>query len=225
MNQKEMDKSLSQIDNMQIAPNLTVKDWKELNLNYPASPAWGRAADLFQARIFTRFIEPADILISASKKDSSKLVGFAVLALDFIVIETIQGFREGHIKHTKRNSEGKEYPISGALIKTFLTRDPSFSAFFRTRDHAKQIYDAVRCNISHMGQTAVNVRVNIKNPVSMIAMDSESGEITINRNLFHEAVIDSLNRYCREIREGNDLTLRNNFFNKMNAICGIRNTT
>lgn len=211
---------MSDIDSMEIALGFTVGDWKKLNLEDPTSKNWEKAIYVFESRINSRFIEPADILIDAHKRDSSKKVGFAVLTLDFIVIETIQGFREGHIKHTKKNTEGKEYPISSPLIKTFLTDEPSFKLFFKTREYAKDIYDAVRCNIAHMGQTAAAVRVNIDYDI-MIHRDDDSKIVTINRNLFHKATIDAFERYRDELKDMRKNRLRDNFLKKMNYICGI----
>jgi hypothetical protein len=83
-------------DNLEIAPGYTVKCWKNLTLDsrQPDSTDWKKALQILDARISQRFLDPVDELIKADESRSRKTFGFAILAIDFLVIETLQGFRE-----------------------------------------------------------------------------------------------------------------------------------
>ncbi|MFH1704191.1 MAG: hypothetical protein ABIB41_12350 [Nitrospirota bacterium] len=211
MIKKETDKSKSDIDSMEIAPRFKVKHWKKLNLDDPANPDWHKAVDVFKSRIFSRFIEPADILIEAYKKDSSKKVGFAVLALDFIVIETIQGFIEG--KLDRSDPPGP--------FKRFLTTAHEFKDVVRSEGFAMCIYGAFRSGIIHQGQTDGNFRVRADGKMIQRRGKAPKYDITINRTKFHEAVKSAFERYCYELSDLSNKELRCNFRKKMDYICGI----
>jgi hypothetical protein len=201
------------IDSMQIAPRFTVTAWKRLweRTDLGENGRWARAIVVFRKRIFSRFIEPADILIDAYTKDSSKKVGFAVLALDFIVIETLQAFIEG--KLSRNDSSG--------LCKRFLTTAEEFKDEIKTHGFAVCLYGAYRCGISHQGQTDGDFRVRADGNMIQRRGIGPKYDITINRTKFHEGVKKAFNRYCNKLRRPHETDLRAHFLKKMNAICGI----
>jgi hypothetical protein len=43
-----------------IAPGISKDEWLRLNLDDPYSPDWNRAIEIFNERIRSRYIEPAD---------------------------------------------------------------------------------------------------------------------------------------------------------------------
>ncbi len=199
------------IDDMEIAPRFMVADWKKLNLSDPKNNDWQKAISIFERRIHSRFVEPANILISVHRNDSSKKVGFAVLILDFIVIETLQGFRDGELH--------RDNP--GELFKKFLTTAIEFANHVPTEAFAGFIYSVFRSSISHQGQTGGNFRV-----VASGDMIERRGwnDVRINRTKFHDAVKKALDRYCSELRDFSNTSLRNNFKKKMDYICGLQTT-
>ena len=205
---------MSKMDNMKIAPRYTteggwytVRDWKNLNIKDSQNTDWETAVDIFHSRILSRFIEPADILL----KSRGKAVGFAVLSLDFIVIETIQGFIEG--KLDRDDSSGP--------FKRFLTSAIEFREVIRSEGFAGCVYGAFRCGISHQGQTDGNFRVLTTGEMVQKISAGPRPDIAINRTLFHKAVKEAFERYCKELREGKKAVLRKKFFTKMNAVCGV----
>ncbi len=207
------------IDDMEIATGFKVRDWKALQLRPESeNKDWEKAVHVFKDRIFSRFIEPVDILIAAR----GKKVGFAVLALDFIVIETLQAFIKGDISRDN----------SSELIKDFFITAPEFKESVDKKELAKDLYDYFRCGILHQGQTGsiskkgelfVDFRVNIKFD-EMIYRERNKDSvycITINRTKFHEAVTKAFNRYSDDLLNQVTSNLRGNFIKKMNTICGI----
>jgi len=119
---------------VKIAPGYDNSDWKALKLDRaaPDTPNWRTAIGILKARIHDRFLDPADALIALGKKYRPQRFGFAVLAIDFLVIETLQGFRDGLVDH-----------------KVFTNCVP------RDRDPqtlAGQVYHDYRCGLLHSAE-------------------------------------------------------------------------
>src|SRR5262245_35426038 len=106
-------------DEMEIAPGFKVAAWKGLVLDVskPDAADWQFALQVFEARVAGRFLNPVDELIKLEKTRSRKTFGFAILSLDFIVAEALQGIRCGLANH-KGQSE--------RLLTSFLLQWPTF---------------------------------------------------------------------------------------------------
>ena len=189
--------------------------WKTLKLN-PATPDsvdWNTAIEIFEARIRRRFLDPVDELVKFERGRSKQTFGFAILAIDFLVIETLQGFREGTINHNKE---------SGKLFTSFLIRWDAFKECVPTSGDPKklagQVYRDYRCALHHSGSTEGALRVGIKGPVFSFTSEHD---IKINRTCFHEHLKCEFEAYLVQLRKPDKNGLRHNFINKMNAIYGI----
>src|SRR5882762_428823 len=91
-------------NDFEIAPGFWASEWNALELDpVTLSDSWSRAADALRQRIEQRFLNPADKLIESEDRHPRKTFGFAILALDCLVIETIQGFRDGIEDHKGRS--------------------------------------------------------------------------------------------------------------------------
>lgn len=114
----------------QIARKYTTADWKRLQLDpgQPGSEAWTKAVGMFRARMEERFFTPVDALIDL-QEDSSRTHGFVVLAIDCLLIETLQGFRRGFADHRGKSEE---------LFKGFLTNWDVFFAMRAARREAER---------------------------------------------------------------------------------------
>jgi hypothetical protein len=196
-------------DDLEIAPGITVAVWKRLDLTNPMGADWEVAIRIFEHRIRSRFIEPANLLIQHEQYKERGTFGFAILALDCMVIETLQGFREGMIDHS-----GK----SGALITACL-RQGCFAEWFTSKAEANSFYHGYRCALHHAGQTDGDLRIRRSGPA--VVRDSSSGAIAVNRTAFHDLVKTDLADYAKELRSGSNPELRENFRKKMNALCGV----
>jgi len=204
-------------DDMEIAPGYTVRCWRSLHLDAtrPDSEDWRKAIEIFEARIRRRFLEPADRLIEMEKDRPRKTFGFTILAIDFLVLETLQGFREGKLNH-----KGK----SRLLIKKFLNDWDVFqkcllsSPKFNTNDPAGRIFREYRCALLHSGSTDGAFRVHARGPTFQFENENE---VIINRTRFHENLKCEFNAYLQDLFLPANDVLRKNFHNKMNHICGI----
>src|SRR4051812_6575358 len=108
---------------MQIAPGIDARDWSELQFNKPED--WARAVSIFEARVRGRFTDAIDVLTADDEPKSAtkRRWGFAILAIDSLLVETPQAFRRAHT-----DTDG----LSKALSVKFLTKQPAFSTFFTT---------------------------------------------------------------------------------------------
>lgn len=202
-------------DDINISPRYTIARWKALSLNTenPNENDWNTAVDILDDRITERFIKPAQYLIDAPIQGSQPTFGFAILALDFIVIETVQGFREGKIKHNNG--------VSSQLFKKFCAEwEPFTQSVFAPLTHDKaagNLYSQGRCAIHHKGSTE-SLIVGITG--DMISF-GEDENIRINRTEFHDRLVNEFKRYLVELRDPASSDLRGNFQKKMNSICGM----
>lgn len=223
---------------MEIAPGFTDDDWKRLLPSLdtknpdclakcsPEVQAWDKAIDVFKTRIETRFIKPLDLLLKIHKEQKSDFEnesdpdkklsldicrirpGFATLTIDFVVIETLAGFRKGKIDH-----EGQ----SKSLIKSFLVNSWEFPEI-DNYDIAESIYKEFRCQVAHKGQTDGKVIISDLGSKMLVVKD---GCTSLNRTKFHEAVSKAFHKYCRDLYKPKNTWLRINFLKKMNSICGV----
>lgn len=198
-------------DDVEIAPRHTAAEWKVLKLDEPNSSDWSKAIEIFDSRIRRRFIDPVDVLIAHEIGHTRGTFGFAILAIDCIIVETIEGFREGEFDHDK---------ISERLITSFLNERGEFKEFFNGT--GVKFYGWYRCALLHSGQTDGDYRIQRRGP---LLKHRDNGRVDINRTAFHEAIKREFELYLQELAETNNKTLRINFRKVMDAICGIQNGT
>jgi hypothetical protein len=203
-------------DDLEIAPEYTVGCWRSLKLNpnEPAAADWKTAVAIFDARIRCRFLDPVDELMRTEKCRSRQTFGFAILAIDFLVIETLQGFREGEIDH---NGKSKR------LIKSFLKQWDAFkNCLPEDADPdtlAKRIYKGYRCALHHSGATDGALRVGISGPVFAF---ENAHKVKINRTCLHMNLKREFEAYLGDLCAPDKSELRGMFLRKMNAICGLQ---
>lgn len=199
-------------DNFEIAPGHRVRGWKSLSLDEtdPAAADWSKAISILDARIRRRFIEPAQLLIDSENGKGRGTNGFAILAIDFLLIETIQGFRKGLTDHTGQ---------SGKLFAAFLVDWPAFAACVpptkKAADLAKSVYTQGRCALYHAGTTD---RIVVKKSGKMLVFHDDK-RIEINRSLLHQELTNAFDEYLVALKRPEHVELRTNFRNKMNHIC------
>lgn len=212
----------SQTNDHLISSKHRVSTWTAINLTLECNKAsWVTATSILKDRICSRFLKPANDLIVLSednpaKKEEQALeapYGFAILALDFLVAETIQGFREGEVDHTGKSTK---------LCTSFFQRLPMENdGGLINAALAKTLYSQGRCALHHAEQTDnIIIRKGDRFPLL-----SQSGNtIELNRSKFHNAVKSEFIAYLTELTESNVSELRQNFITKMNALCGVMGT-
>jgi hypothetical protein len=193
-------------DELRIAPrghgkHWTVDDWKELDFDKEAG--WQKAIDIFEDRIRFRFLEPA-------RSMDHEGAGFAIMALDCLLIETLQQFFEGVPENRGQ---------SGAYFRCFLTRT-RFGDFFSV-ETADFFYQLIRCGILHQAEIGGSSRLLIRRGTPLVKMAADGKGLIINRRLFHRELVDEFDDYVTRLRENNppDLELRRRFKRKMDTIC------
>ena len=198
---------------LQISPKYTVAFWRglELDPDNPEQEEWLKAVDVLRDRIQGRFIKPAQTLIDVDKANHQQTYGFAILALDCLVLETIQGFREGVTSHTRQ---------SGRLFREFLSGWKPFIDCLRddmvATKKADEFFSQGRCALHHSGATE-KMTVGVSGPM----MRFDEDQISVNRTLFHKELESEFDRYLETLADPLSVDLRKKFLLKMSTICGL----
>lgn len=190
---------------MRISPHFTVDDYR--SLAFSTEEEWQKAVKILEDRIRGRFLRVIEFI------ESYEYSGFAILALDCLLIETLQQFREGVPKTPVRKS--KEYFVR------FLT-ETSFGKFFN-RNLANMFYEQIRCGILHQAEIKGSSRVLIRPQAPLVSLADDRNGLVVNRELFHGQLIKEFEDYVSLLRKNNppDEKLRRNFKRKMDYICHI----
>ncbi len=191
---------------MRISPKYTVSDWQQLNLDQDEND-WQKAVEILNDRIRGRYFSPIEMLISADDEKfiGERSFGFAILALDCLLVETFQSFIDG-----AESSEGK----SKQVFVQFLTTRPKFKAHF-DKTLAEKFYSEYRSGILHQGEIQGDGLVW---SVGSLVMQLNN-RIAINRTAFHNALKDEFDDYLAQLRSPQETELRANFRKKMDGIC------
>lgn len=191
---------------MEIAPNFTAQQWRNLNLA-DSEHDWQIAIDVLNSRINARFIEPVNTLIKFEEnvKASERHFGFSILAIDLLLIETIQAFKDGLV-----STEGK----SKKTFTKFLAESSYFSEYFPSTDSRDNFYTDFRCGILHQAE--------IQSSALLWSIGDlytrEDGFEVLNRTAFHKALIADFDAYILKLRAPKEQTLRNNMKAKMDSV-------
>lgn len=191
---------------IRISPHYTVNHWR--SISFTTEEEWQKAIDIFEDRIYGRFLKVVEFI------EHYEYAGFAVLALDCLLIETMQQFLEGESETPPRKS--------GEYFVRFLT-ETSFGKFF-DKHMADMFYEQIRCGILHQAEIKSSSRVRINKNFKKLARLSDDGKgLIINRKLFHKQLITEFKSYVTKLRKNNppDKKLRGNFRRKMDYICQV----
>jgi hypothetical protein len=201
-------------DDIYISPKYKVERWKALDLDPENHNQNDRntAVDILDDRITERFLKPARYLINAPLEGSQPTFGFAILALDFLVIETIQGFRNGVPNH-----KGKSEKLIVGFLKKWNAFTQCVPPGTDVKEKAQRLYFDGRCALHHSGTTD-SLIVGVSG--EMITFNDDQ-TIRINRTKFHEQLVEEFKRYLLELRNPDSVDLRQKFKRKMNSICGV----
>src|ERR1035438_3316012 len=93
-----VDKNARGSDSLKLSPKYTVKDWNDA---FNDREEWDIAINIVEDRIKGRWLDAADRLLNEPHS------GFAILALDCIILESLWGFMNG--KAVPRGREGQVY--------------------------------------------------------------------------------------------------------------------
>ncbi len=190
------------MDALQISPKYTAGDWQRLNVSSPKD--WMTAADIVRDRLNGRFLQFANHCLESEHSE------FVVLAIDCLLVETIQQFKDG-----VTNGHGQS--------KKLVTRFLKGSRFAQDFDHKAReaFYRDIRCGLLHQAEAKGKWVVRRAQP-SMLQVVKDGQVYIIDIKRFHAGVEDSLKDYLACIRKPASSLLRSNLWKKMNHICDIR---
>lgn len=193
---------------MEIAPGFTGEEWRKLSLDDSGHHDWQRAVDVLRDRLWKRYVEPVNMLICNEPLDpTERAIGFTVLAIDCLLVETYTCFRLGIV-----NSSGQ----SQRIFTTFLVKRPRFGSYFDATQ-AKRFYLDYRCGILHQAEIPSDCRIWSIGPLR----EERNGVTYVNRNAFHTELKAEIEEYLSELRAGRDEALRTHFRHKMDRISGL----
>jgi hypothetical protein len=181
-----------------------------LDIKDARTSEWQEVLSAFQRRIRERFLWPIRELARHDKRERDERptrAGFSILALDCLLIDTIQSFREGRI------STGEISPA--ASFKSFLNT-PRFLDF-NSKDR-EEFFQYVRNALLHNGETRKDWKIQISSD-GLLFKDKNTKTRTINRRLFHCGVLREFRILCRELESSTKV--RQGFLRRMDALCGL----
>jgi hypothetical protein len=187
---------------MLISRNFSVDDWKALTFSSEAD--WQKAVTIFLDRMETRYLEHIRRILSR------RTSGFAALALDCAVIETMEQFRRGEPKTPYR--EGRKYFVS-FLTETLFSPDVS-------KKQARVFYKNIRCGLLHQTE-AEDSLVKRNNTRPLIAFTKDRKGVIVNAKVFHQRLEQVIREYAEKLKDPNSQKEREAFRTKMNFICRI----
>lgn len=193
----------------ELASNFTVGRYQELrtSLEHHTPASWAELLSALRRRVAERFLRPMRDLARFDQEDElPNRPGFAILALDCLLIDTIMAFREGRVG-TGTTSPARSF-------RTFLMSQ-RFRDFNGT--DRKDFFDHVRNAILHNGETRKDWKVRID---TARLMEKNGTTRTINRRLFHAAVIREWRDLYHEIA-GGEREARRRFLQRMDSMAGL----
>lgn len=138
--------------------------------------------------------------------------GFAIMALDCLLIETLEQFYKGKIR-TGQGMDEKSF-------FDFFQRSSKLKIFFDSQDKATIFYTQIRCGLLHQAQTKKKSTIHIRNEAMLQWVNPQNFEegIKIQRRLFHDEIVDIYNSYVNKLKDPSSLNLKRKFQRKMDFI-------
>lgn len=186
---------------MRISTKYTSDDWK--GLTFQKEDEWLLAIDIFYERIKERFLDPIDCI------EDHDYSGFAVIALDCLLIEMLEQFRVG----IGRTPSGK----SKEFFMNFLT-ETGLGVYFDHRK-AQLFYRQIRCGILHQAELRGSSKILTDESLPLVEYSPDNRGLIVNRRRFHRTLMDVFEQYLTDLKNPENEELRRRFHRKMMAIC------
>ena len=168
--------------------------------------------EILEARIKMRFLNPVAAIQNHSDFKVAEFSGFAIMALDCLLVETLGQFYLGW-EYTP-NRRGQE------VFERVLLHGHHFSHAFQSSRIVSVFRDHFRNGILHQAETKARSCVRFGEPVMISQVDHNDPEagLIVDRIKFHKALTMEFNTYLNQLREPTHSELRNNFVKKMTFI-------
>lgn len=183
-----------------ISPRFSKNDYLSLNLNQNSpDEIWIQALTIFDDRLYGRFWEPIKLLSSNINEN-----GFAIIAFDSLLIETLLQFDLG-VEFTP----SKNWRSYSQFLKKHLPEHFD-------KNSSERFYSDIRCGILHSAQTKRGSRLTTKKDY-VISMQNDILSVSVEG--LTDALFDYYNEYKEKILCRSNVEARRKFIDKMNYIC------
>ena len=193
---------------MKISPNYSDSNFA----NAYKMNDWNKLVEIFYDRLKGRYLEPIKLILEGDYK-VSEFSGFSILALDCILIETLNQFYSG--KNQTDENPREKGAVKNAFV-TFLATSENFKSSF-SETTAETFYDDFRNGLLHQAQTKNKSLIKIGQSEIVATIE---GSLIIDREKFHKAIESESESYKDKLLNGGN-ALREMFIKKMKYICNI----
>jgi len=180
---------------LKLSPRYTQKHWNDA---FGGCEEWDTAINIVEDRVRGRWLDAADRLVDEPNS------GFAILALDCIVLESLWGFMNG--KAVPKRQEQQVY-------QDILT-SPRFGL---SQDLSERFRELVRNGIMHDAETRNHWLVEKTVPRHVIAQKNKRGDYVLNRTKFHSALRATFGDWVKKLRDG-DAAMRSKMRKRMDEV-------
>jgi gamma-glutamylcyclotransferase (GGCT)/AIG2-like uncharacterized protein YtfP len=227
-------------DDIKIAGNHTVKDWKRDRIVLLKNPGndqlWQNAFNVFRARVKSRFLSPIEKILSGNE---NKGEGFSAVAIQCILVEFLEAFYQGkvyaayspddelesraaklglRVDQLRGHNQPNEYSSSSKLFRDFLTGHEPFRTWFDRNSKAAAFYTDFRCGLLHEAATKKTAIIRAGSDDGPI-IEKDSNSFILYRNSFQKAILSFVEAYFDDLLVNDALKLA--FIRKMDDICQI----
>ena len=172
----------------------------ELAINSNSSK-WSKAVDILKDRINGRFFAQIDLLSENVKNN-----GFAIMALNCLLIETLFQFQRGLNRTPSTNKEHYALFLCSAFPNDFVEQHIG-----------ERFYEEIRCGILHSAQTKGESRLS--DNYSNIAARIEDGVLVVSVARVTEILKTYFDDYSNKLLDPTESNLRKSFVKKMGFVC------
>jgi len=197
-----------------ISPNFRASAYLDLNLKIDKNENWNIATKIFHDRIDGRYVAPIDAIVNHASYEIREFSGFAILAIDCLIIETLNQFYKGIDETTGKNWKA---------FRDFFCKSKYFKKEFPTSKICEIFYSHFRCGLLHQAQTKKQskIRYGENSLVQLVDPADINKGLIVDRKLFHNAIKLEIKDYIEVLENpvtGRDMTLRGHFIKKMGFI-------
>jgi len=179
---------------------------------------WQKAIDIFEDRLRGRYFNYIDALIDFEYSVRDYHAGFAITALDCLVVETLQQFYDG-----RDASDGVGKSFERFLTSTSFGDEKLFGKDTSNGSLADLFYDQIRCGILHQAEIKSDSRIVSESDADLITREGKG--VVVNRRAFHNRLVREFEDYVKRLRKPTsdiDKELRVKFRQKMDYICKVK---
>lgn len=183
-----------------VSLSYTKEEFLSLGIRLESNNNWDRAVKIFDDRIQGRYLDIIDKLI---KENELIRDGFAIMALNCLLIETLLQFRYGWDETKGGNKKSYSEFLSNVFPDIF------------NKKIANIFYSDIRCGILHSAQTKGKSKLTFNQDYAVKLMKTEDKDyIKVDVGNITSEIIRYYNSYKEMLLDPNSNNIRENFRKK-----------